>query len=128
MFTNVLPPMVDKVYWATRTMSTKSSPLDRIPTSVIKTYIDTFAVLISRLIELLFVEGKFPTLYKHASVTPLLKKPGTDGDIYGKCRPISNLHTISKIAEHVFMSWLIAYVELTQNFSSYQPSQHCCAC
>jgi len=55
-------------------MPAKSSPMDTVPTSVIKTCAETFSVLIARLAALSFNEGKFPTKFKQAVVTPLLKK------------------------------------------------------
>ena len=36
------------------------------------------------------------------NITIKLKKDGLDADVYGNYRPISNLHTISKIVERVF--------------------------
>jgi hypothetical protein len=74
MLADVQPPTVDEVLRAIRSMPAKSSPLDSIPTSVIKTCAETFAVLVSRLITLSFAEGKFPDKYKFASVTPLQNK------------------------------------------------------
>jgi len=71
----------------------KSSPVDYIPTSVIKSCVDVFAYLV----KLLFSEGKFPTWYKTASITPLLKKKETDSDVASNYQPILNLHTISKM-------------------------------
>src|SRR5664279_4338123 len=44
-------------------------------------------------------------------VTPLLKKDGLDVDIFGNYRPISNLHTISKIVERVYMTRIAAHVK-----------------
>ena len=55
-------------------MLAKSSPMDRIQTSVIKKCADAFAPLLTRLVTLSFDEGKFPDIYKQALVTPLLKR------------------------------------------------------
>ena len=86
------------------TMPCKSSPVDCIPTSIIKTWPDVFAPLIAHLAKLSFTEGKFPSRYKTASVTPLLKKKDLDPDVAGSYRPISNLHTISKMLERLWPS------------------------
>ena len=59
MLTVVQPQTVDEVLWAIRSMPAKSSPLDSIPTSVIKTCAETFAMLATRLITLSFAEDKF---------------------------------------------------------------------
>ena len=52
----------------------KSSPIDVIPASIIKSSSDVFGPLIKRLAELSFREGRFLTQYHQASVTPILKK------------------------------------------------------
>ena len=67
-------PTVDEVSRLIRAMPAESSPIDAIPTSVIKTCVDIFAPVICRLIQLSFNEGKFPASFIIASVTPLLKK------------------------------------------------------
>ena len=82
MFIDVQPPTVEEVLRVIRLLPVKSSPLDSIPTSVIKTCAETFAVLITRLITSSFAEEKFPEKYKHASVTPLLKKEGLESDSF----------------------------------------------
>jgi len=74
-------------------------PVDYIPTSVIKSCVDVSAPLIAFLAKLSSSKGKFPTPYKTASITPLLKKRETDPDVASNYRPISNLHTISKMLE-----------------------------
>ena len=67
-------PTADEVLKMIRSMPAKSSPIDTVPTSVIKTCAETFSTLIARLAVLSFKEGKFPTRFKQAVVTPLLKK------------------------------------------------------
>ena len=67
------------------------------------------------MVTLSFTEGCFPTRYKTASVTPLLKKTGLDRENSANYRPISNLHTISKLLERILMSRLIAHVEPSYN-------------
>ena len=62
-------------------MPSKSSPLDKIPTRALKSCPEMFAELITRLITLSFEGGKFPEMYKCASVTPLLKKEELDADL-----------------------------------------------
>ena len=57
-----------------RSMPAKSSPMDTVPTSVIKTCAEIFSVLITRLAALTFNDGKFLTKFKQAVVTPLIKK------------------------------------------------------
>jgi hypothetical protein len=47
-------------------MLAKSSPLDKIPTSVVKSCVDSFAPLIDRLVARSFNEGKFSGKYRQA--------------------------------------------------------------
>ena len=101
-------------------MPAKSSPMDCIPTIVLKSCADVFAPLIARLAALCFDEGVFPTRFKVASVTPLLKKKGLDCDDVANYRPISNLHTISKLVERLFLSRVINHVEQAPCFNRFQ--------
>ena len=70
-----------------------------------------FALLIARLATLSFRDGSFPSSYKTASVTPLLKKNDLDRDNPANFRPISNLHTFLK---KLFLSRFTAHVENSQ--------------
>jgi len=103
-FSDIQPPTLNEILTVIRSMPAKSSPLDNIPTSVLKTCAETYAELITRLVTLSFNEGRFPDKYNTASVTPLLKKQGLDTDSLGNYCPVSNLHTISKIVERAFMT------------------------
>ena len=78
-----MPPSTDEIYQLISSMPAKSSPLDKIPTSVIKTCANVFAPLIARFVTLSFSEGNFPVEYKHALITPLLKKEGLDAGSLG---------------------------------------------
>jgi hypothetical protein len=94
--------------------------MDSIPTSIVKSCSNVFAPLIARLAELSFHDGVFPTCYKIAAVTPLLKKKGLDRDIAANYRPISDLHTISKIVERLFLSRIVAHVEQSPCYNQMQ--------
>jgi hypothetical protein len=54
----------------------KSSPLDALPTSLLKNCAEAFAPIIGHLAQLSFREGVFPSAYKTAHVLALLKKSG----------------------------------------------------
>jgi hypothetical protein len=51
----------------------KTSPLDSIPTTLLKDCCDVFAPLIYKLANLSFTEGIFPDIYKLGQITPLMK-------------------------------------------------------
>ena len=92
----------DEVQRILNSMPQKSSPMDFMPTSLLKSCADIFVPIICRLANLSFAEGHFPRIFKTAQVTPLIKKPGMDPDAPGSYRPISNLNTVSKILEKLF--------------------------
>jgi hypothetical protein len=58
----------DEVRRVLAKMSSKSSPLDVLPTSLLKSCADVFSPVIT------FAEGRFPSRYKNAQVMPLLNK------------------------------------------------------
>ena len=98
-FAELDPPSIDDVKKILGSIPGKSSSMDALPTALLKSCADVFAPLIARLAALSFCDGQFPSRFKIASVTPLLKKPGLDSDVPGNFRPISNLNNISKILE-----------------------------
>jgi Reverse transcriptase (RNA-dependent DNA polymerase) len=111
-------------------MPAKSSSNDAFLTAVIKNCANVFSVLIAQLVSLSFKEGKFSNLYKHASVTPLLKKEGLYSDVLRNYGLIPNLHTISKILERLFLMHLTAHMKTSPNYSleiqsAYKPGHSC---
>ena len=91
-------------------MSGKSSRMDFVPTSLLNECRKTFSIINARLANLSFSEGRFPSRFKAAQITPLLKKEGLDQKILGNYRPISNLNTVSKILERLFSTRLTPHV------------------
>ena len=85
-------------------MSSKSSPLDFVSTTMIKACHGKFAIIITRLANLSFDHATFPTRFKTAQITPLLKKNGLDNYDPINYRPISNLNTVSKILERLVLA------------------------
>ena len=106
-FAELDPPSIDDVKKILGSIPGKSSNIDGIPTSLLKSCADIFVPLIARLAALSFRDGKFPSRFEIASVTPLLKKPGLDSEVPGNYRPISNLNNISKILERLFLRNII---------------------
>ena len=101
---------VEEVLQMLSSLPGKASPMDFIPTVLLKDCSGVFAPIIARLANLSFLEGSFPTRFKTAQVTPLLKKDGLDPNGLANYRPISNLNTISKILERLFQVRLIPHV------------------
>ena len=101
-------------------MKSKCSPVDVIPSSIIKLCPDIFGAIISRLANMSFDQCTFPTSYKSAQIRPLLKKPGLDPNDPASYRPISNLSTISKILEKIVLHRLKAVLCTSPNFCRLQ--------
>ena len=114
------PVSVEEVRSLLRRCSGKSSPLDFIPTSLLKECEDIFAPLISHLANLAFGEGCFPAGLKLALVTPLLKKPGLNKNDPANFRPISNLNTIGKLLERLVLVRLQPHLTESPGFNRYQ--------
>ena len=55
------------------------------------------------------LSGTFPTVFKHAIVKPLLKKPSLGPNDLKNFRPVSNLSFFSKLLEKVVTSQLLDY-------------------
>ena len=87
---------------------------------MVKACSDVFAPMITKLANLSFAEGRFPSQFKLAQVTPLLKKAGLDTSDPANYRPISNLNTISKIIESLVLARLHPYIAATGNFNPLQ--------
>ena len=98
----------------------KSSPLDFVPTCLLKSCRSTFSEIIAILANLSFSQGQFPSSFKLASVTPLIKKHGLDKSSPSNYRPISNLNNISKIIERLFLNRFQSFVTQSPNFNSHQ--------
>ena len=116
-----LPPVTSsEVFKILSTSPLKSSSLDFLPSSLLKSCPAVFSDLIAHLANLSFNQGHFPTLFKSASVTPLLKKPGLDKSLPSNYRPISNLNTISKILERLFLNRVQSSIVSSPNFNQFQ--------
>ena len=100
--------------------STKSSRQDFIPTSLIKSCSSVFSELISTLANLSFSEGTFPSRFKLALVSPLIKKHGLDKDAKSNYRPIFNLNNISKILERLLLARVQDHIISSTNFNPFQ--------
>ena len=116
-FTPVTPTEVTQLL---HSMSNKSSPLDYVPTSLLKSCADTFSIIISHLANLSFKQGTFPSKFKLALVSPLLKKPGLPKSDLANFRPISNLNTIGKILERLALARLLPHISISPSFGPLQ--------
>ena len=111
---------IEEVSRLIRSLPNKSSPLDLIPTSILKRFSHLFAPIISKLTNLSFLQAIFPASFKTAQALPLLKKGNFDPTIPLNYRPISNLSTISKIIERLVNSRITSHVSSSPNFNPFQ--------
>ena len=116
-FMPVTPAEVSKLL---QSMSNKSSQLDYIPTSLLKSCADIFSILISHLANLSFTQATFPSKFKLALISPLLKKPGLPKSELSDFRPISNLNTIGKILERLALARLFPHISISPSFCPLQ--------
>jgi hypothetical protein len=82
----------DEVYKLITSIKPKTSSFDYIPTSLIKSCPAVFSRLICTLANLSFSQGVFPSMFKVAWVSPLIKKADLDEDSPANFRSISNLN------------------------------------
>ena len=116
-FLSVTPDAASKLLLSS---STKSSRQDFIPTSLIKSCSSVFSEFISPLANLSFSEGTFPSRFKLALVSPLIKKLGLDKKVPSNYRPISNLNNISKILERLLLARVQDHIISSTNFNPFQ--------
>jgi hypothetical protein len=89
----------------------KSSPIDPIPTFVLKKCLPVLAPPVTNIINLSLSSVIFPHEMKLALITPLLKKQGLDPNVLSNYRPASILSFPSKLLERVVAKQLISYLE-----------------
>ena len=89
----------------------KSCCLDPIPTVLLKRFIDFLVSPITAILNLSLSSGTFPSALKHASISPLLKKPNLDPDDPNSYRPVSNLPFLSKLIERAI------FIQLSDHLS-----------
>lgn len=87
--------------------SKKSSGFDNLSNHVLKSIINTIAMPLTFIINKSLSTGQFPSLLKHAKLTPLHKTGPKDNP--GNYRPISQLSPFSKLIEKVVIKQITEY-------------------
>ena len=100
--------------------SSKSSPMYFIPSSLIKSCPVVFLQIQTTLANLPISQDIFPSRFKLAQVTPLLKKPSLDKGTPSNYRPISNLNNISKLLERLILNRIRDHISSCSNFNPFQ--------
>ncbi len=76
-------------------------PLDPIPSHLLQAISPTLLPALTHIINTSLLTGIFPTAFKQARVTPLLKKPTLNTSLLENYRPVSLLPFIAKTLERV---------------------------
>ena len=108
---------VEEVVMLVSSLPWKSSPLDVLPTSLLKSSIKVFAPVLEHLVNLSFAESCFPLCFKTAQVQLRLKTPCLDRSDFANFRQISNLNTISKVIECLILVRLGPHFTKSTNFN-----------
>ena len=85
--------------------------MDPIPTNLLKECSDGLISVISSIVNQSLSCGTFPEIFKHAIVTPLLKKQDLELE-FKNYRPVSNLSFLSKITERIVAAQLHQHMEI----------------
>ena len=101
MFSTFSTVTEDQVTKVITNYPSKSCSLDPWPTFLILDYLDILITPITSIINASLEQGMCPNFSKQARVTPILKKPSLDKEVFKNYRPVSNLNFISKILERV---------------------------
>ena len=91
----------------------KTCSLDPIPTPLLIRHLDSLIEFITSIINESLQSGVVPSVFKHALVTPLLKKSNLSPEELKNFRPVSNLPFLSKILEKIVLVQLNSH--LTEN-------------
>ena len=102
----------DEVRRVVMRSSTKSCPLDPMPTWLLKDVLPTIVPLMTDVTNASLLSGVVPGTMKRAAVTPLLKRPSLDADLLKNYHPVSNLPFVSKVLERVVASRLKAHMDI----------------
>ena len=98
----------------------KSCDLDPILAILLRDRIDVLVTSITSIVNLSLSEGAFPSCFKTAYVSPVLKKSNLDKENIKNYRPVSNLSFLSKIPEKVVACRLYSHLSRTKTLSPFQ--------
>jgi exonuclease III len=115
-----LPVSEDEVLKMIKSSPQKSCSLDPWPTFLVIEYINILITPITNIINYSLKEGEFPETFKHAIVSPLIKKPTLNKEDFKNYRPVSNLNYISKLLERVVASQIKNHMDKHNLHNSFQ--------
>ena len=110
-------------------MARKSCSLDPIPSNLLKLCFSDLVPIITKIVNCSLESGEVPLPMKRAILSPLLKKPSLDTELYPSFRPVSNLMLVSKATEKVAATQLWEYLcsnGLNEELQSAYKANHSC--
>ena len=123
------PTSEDELSGLVKKIAAKSCSLDPVPASLLRYCIDDILPIIKSVVNLSFNSASMPISMKNAVLSPLLKKPSLDFEIFSNFRPVSNLKFLSKVIEKVAAMRLTNYLcdnDLNESLQSAYKKHHSC--
>ena len=123
------PTSEDELSGLVKKIAAKSCSLDPVPASLLRYCINDLLPIIKSVVNLSFNSALMPNSMKNAVLSPLLKKPSLDFEIFSNFRPVSNLKFLSKVIEKVAAMRLTNYLcdnDLNENLQSAYKKHHSC--
>jgi len=122
------PPEIRHFYCASdadivklvKTSKRSSSPADPIPVPLLCSIIDCIFPSVTQAVNSSILSGVVPSAFKAAIAKPILKKAGSDPEIFSNYWPISLIPFLSKVLEKVVAKQLTTHLE-TINLSALFP-------
>jgi len=118
--THFIPVTQEAIMKIIASSPNKQCDLDPMPTHLLKLVASELCSAISQIINCSLETGTFPSAFKTALVSPLLKKSSLDPECYNNYRPVSNLSFISKTLERVVKDQLMSHLEQNNLLECYQ--------
>ena len=110
----------DQVKKTILNMPKKACDLDPIPSSLLFSCLDEVLPVITDIMNESLNTGTVPDCFKHALVTPLLKKSNLNPEQLKNYRPVSNLSFLSKLLERIVLSQLLDHLESNDLLEPFQ--------
>ena len=123
------PTSEDELSGLVKKIAAKSCSLDPVPASLLRYCIDDLLPIIKRVVNLSFNSASMPSSMRNAVLSPLLKKPSLDFEIFSNFRPVYNLKFLSKVIEKVAAMRLTNYLcdnDLNESLQSAYKKHHSC--
>lgn len=101
-------------------MNSTMCSINTTPTTFLKDITETVGYSIS-IINSTLLNSHFPSVFKHAVLQPLLKKPKLDSSVLYNIRPMSKLSILSKVLEKVVLTHFSAIMSQNNVFEKFRP-------